>query len=36
LSISGVNFYREFGEEKLAFALMGYAGLIGEVEQLCW
>ncbi len=25
------------GEEKLAFALMGYAGLrIGEVEQLCW
>ena len=25
------------GEEKLAFALMGYAGLrIGEIEQLCW
>jgi len=25
------------GEEKLAFALMAYAGLrIGEVEQLCW
>jgi len=25
------------GEEKTAFALMGYAGLrIGEVEQLCW